>query len=391
MMCTNAKFNLYHFFQSNNTLYPLYDIIKKVPTTSPTELPSYSPSISHQPSYSPSYSPTNFPTATQQPTDFPSFSGAPSFPPSTSTPTVSPTPIPTYSPVPAPSGAPSNTNETSVIRNCEQILEVEAPEVFTDVQTGIYQLLMESYTANFGFEITAPQIVTTSLVLDQDLAGGRRRWKKNKKEPVRRRTLLRKLLNRQEEEEDRNLQTTITTNLLVITFTMEYTSRYGYDVEDYPSQFQNYINSNLEQVTDDMAQRFLPVLEAQNVIVYKPKEPTEPPTTFGEPSSAPTMLFAPSESPSQVPSVPQPATPPPSPSSGSGDQTNFIVGLAAGLGGAALIICFLIWNMRRKNLKKEENRRAARNEESLRQQAIEMEPQISNLDEGFEVSAGEWT
>ena len=310
---------------------------------------------------------------------------------STSTPTVSPTPIPTYSPVPAPSGAPSYVNETSVIRNCEQILEVEAPEVFTDVQTGIYQLLMESYTANFGYEITAPQIVTTSLVLDQDLAGGRRRrWKMNKKEPVRRRTLLRKLLNKQQQEGDRNLQTTITKNLLVITFTMEYTSRYGYDVEDYPSQFQNYINSNLEQVTDDMAQRFLPVLEAQNVIVYKPKEPTEPPTTFGEPSSAPTLLFAPSEYPSQAPSISrQPATPPPSPPSGSGDQTNFIVGLAAGLGGAALIICFLIWNMRRKSLKKKEDRRAARNEESLRQQAIEMEPQISNLDEGFEVSAGE--
>mmetsp|Transcript_3961 Transcript_3961/g.8932 ORF Transcript_3961/g.8932 Transcript_3961/m.8932 type:complete len:177 (-) Transcript_3961:189-719(-) len=66
---------------------------------------------------------------------------------------------------------------------------------------------------------------------------------------------------------------------------MEYESRFGYEVEDYPSIFQNYINSNLEQVTLDMTDRFLPVIEAKEVIVY---DPTFAPSLAPSSSSSPT-------------------------------------------------------------------------------------------------------
>ena len=258
---------------------------------------------------------------------------------------------------------------------------------------------MASYTDKFGYEIGPPQIVTESLVIGQDQAGGRRRRKNGGGGNWFKRT-IRKILQvggtdnkrggtTSQDDTYRALQTAPTKNLLVISFTMEYSSRYGLDIEDYPSQFQNWVNSNLEQVTIDMKDRFLPVIAAQNVIVYKPTGPTGQPTSE-TPSAAPTLLsmptsvpsYAPSQFPSWNPSR-KPSTLPPN-SGKDNDQTSFIVGLAAGLGGAAIIICFLLWNMRRKNQKKQEERRAAmaRADEG---QAADMEAQIWNLDEGMEV------
>ena len=66
--------------------------------------------------------------------------------------------------------------------------------------------------------------------------------------------------------------------MLVITFNMEYASQYGYDVEDYPNQFQNYINNNLGMVMEDMARRFLPVVNALNVTVHEQR--ATPPTVI---------------------------------------------------------------------------------------------------------------
>jgi len=337
--------------------------------------PSNNPSTSNSPSFPPSFPPTNVPTKTSQPTDVPSNSGSPSYPPSAS---------PTYAPVPLPSSMPSFAiaNETYVIRNCEQILEVQTPELLTEVQVGIYQFLMESYTANIGEMVTKPQIITTSLVTKQDLAGGRRRRGDGGDVLFQR---IRHLLVRTGSNH-RDLQTTTAKNLLVVSFTMEYKSRYGYDVDTYPSLFQSYVNDNLEQVTIDMQERFLPVVEALNVIVYKPKEPTIPPSNLGAPSSVPTpSTFTPSYAPSIFPS------PVPSLANTSNKRTNFIVGLAAGLGGAVLIVCFLIWNMKRKNEKKKkaEDGDTYNNYLAASRQVAEMEAQISTLDEGYEMRAEE--
>mmetsp|Transcript_3069 Transcript_3069/g.6754 ORF Transcript_3069/g.6754 Transcript_3069/m.6754 type:complete len:334 (-) Transcript_3069:207-1208(-) len=117
---------------------------------------------------------------------------------------------------------------------------------------------MQSYTDNFGDMVSQPQIVTSCTVIGQDLAARRRR------------SLLGSLFER--------LLQPATDVLLVMTFTIQYESRYGYDVDDYPQRFQAYINNNLEQITEDMAARFLPVIEAREVIVFNSNEPTEAPT-----------------------------------------------------------------------------------------------------------------
>ena len=203
-----------------------------------------------------------------------------------------PQPAEASSAAPSSSSPPSNninintTNEkSSVISNGEQVLEVGIPDVlFTDVELGTIERLMESYTADFGFKVAAPQIITTVTVLKQDFAlGVRRRRKKNRLL----RKLFRKLFRRRQEDQNdhnRDLQTsssttpTSTNNMLVITFNMEYASQYGYDVEDYPNQFQNYINNNLGMVMEDMARRFLPVVNALNVTVHEQR--ATPPTVI---------------------------------------------------------------------------------------------------------------
>jgi len=111
-------------------------------------------------------------------------------------------------------------------------------DVFTDIQFGIYELLMESYTADFGFKVAEPYIETQCEMTAQNLA------------------------------------TSQDDILLIITFTMQYESSNGYDVSDYPHQYASYINSNLEKISEDMAQRFLPVAEAMEVILCDPHKET---------------------------------------------------------------------------------------------------------------------
>ena len=106
---------------------------------------------------------------------------------------------------------------TAVIvkRDLEQILYVEHPEILTQAQVNIYQTVMESYTANIGNGMTLPYINTTSKVVKQELVS----------------------------------QVVTTTILLNISFTMQYESyEYGYNVDEYPALFQNYVNDNLDQV-----------------------------------------------------------------------------------------------------------------------------------------------
>jgi len=213
----------------------------------------------------------------------------------------------------------------------------------------IYCLILKSYTEDFGYMVSEPDIVTKCEVTSQELAGGRR-----------------KLLGRRIQQK----------NLLIMKFTMQYESRYGLAVEDYPTEFLNYVNSDLEQVTEDMRLRFLPVVEAQAVIVFNTAEPTPPPSASpsgdngnsSSPSMRPTRIASISLSPAQLPSLlPSrsmfPSTYPSSPPSMArlpinGDdfdeRTSFVVGLAAGLSGAAVVVLLLIWYMRQKNQQKPE-------------------------------------
>ena len=277
---------------------------------------------------------------------------------------------------------------------------MKSPEEFSDVQLGIYQLLMQSYTPNFGHFVGPPQIVTESVVINQNLAGGRKMTSTMRVADAdaghQRRGLLKHVLHRILRKETQTLRQT-TKYLLVMEFTMEYESRFGFEVEDYPRQFQAYINDNLEQVTADMDSRFLPVANAQSVIVYNTDEPTLSPTLMdGElPSAIPTMPSAPrpTVNPTTLPSITNvptgyptispttnsPTSPPVGP-----DQTSFIIGLVAGLGGAAIVVLLLIWYMRRKNLQKENEN----SERAARAATAERENQqhdITNIEDGMEV------
>ncbi|KAL7460900.1 hypothetical protein ACHAXS_001334, partial [Conticribra weissflogii] len=390
------------------------------PTVPPTRSPTNSPTSSSMPSSLPSFPPTYHPTISPRPTYSPTVTASPSYPPSTSSPSVSPTKSPTLSPVIPPTASPSTNATFSIVRECNQILEVNAPVEFNDVEAGIYQLQMQSYTANFGQMVGTPFVVTTCTVTEQNLAGGRKvverehpgRLKFQENGHVRRGDLGRKLErlegrgqgvrdNTENTQNDgkrshlrltewlgpnpttnfqtdilehifpsstssRTLQTTTPAILLVIQFNMQYESRHGIDIDDYPSLFQEYINANLEQVTIDMQTRFLPVVAAREVIVYNTKQPTLSPTPGGSgrtvlptpvvppptpqggstpPTTSPSVspidfnaTAAPSVSPTLSP-VTIISTPPPTPPKEIiEDNTSFVVGLAAGLSGAALLV-----------------------------------------------------
>jgi hypothetical protein len=292
-------------------------------------------------------------------------------------------------------------NSTSTItKRFDQWLRVYGGQIFDDTQIDIYEkAVMEKYTDQFGDMVGEPFVMTTCKVIEQRLGSRRKRSHfgddGSNGEPIRR------LRHRDstvigEEEEDRFLGTkgsnrrsnrlgirkevkqqqrklqacplspsigTGDIKILVLTFTMTYESRYGIEVENYPNEFKTYINSNLPAVTEDMQCKFLPVEEAQSVFLYEETTPTLKPTPL-KPTPVPTVSpmittslptsQQPSMSPSTLISPPSPLTKQPT-SGGDGeltDRTSFIVGLAAGLGGATIVVILLICYMKRKNERK---------------------------------------
>jgi len=268
-----------------------------------------------------------------------------------------PTAQPTISPVFAPSDLPSTNAITSVKRECEQYLEVNASEKFTEEQVEIYELLMQSYTANFDAMVSSPQIDTVCEVTGQVLVEGK--------------------------------------NLIVMSFTMQYESRW-YDVEDYPHQFLTFINSNLAQVTEDMDRLFLPVVEAQEMIMYmnEPMDnPSASPTIASQLEELPSSFSSLQPSESRVPTF-YPSVSPVSPVVttvpiyGEGD-TSAIVVFAVGLGGATIMFLLVPWYMRRKNQKKENDEVANRRSDlvTIRGELIMVEEGLAFGDGAAETSS----
>ena len=310
---------------------------------------------------------------------------------------------------------PSYSSISTVSRRCQQTIEVEEPVAFTDVQVEIYQLLMQSYTIQLGALVIEPDIITLCNVTEQEVAGGSppddieenvRRQRSRRlttttttttkttttKFPswlswllpgrfFQRRNRLHRaspkmfrgyvwtdnngkinddeLSSMHRQSIDRTLQTTtdtaattptiVTRNLIVMSFTMTYTTRYGYDITNYPFDFANYIATNLNNVTADMQFRFLPVVEAKEVIVYNP-----------DPSVSPTL--APSVLTNQPSISPAPTTLRPTQVQLIEDTPSFIVGLAAGLTFAGLVVLssigYVMWV--KKNRKSREHKDRAR-------------------------------
>jgi hypothetical protein len=260
-----------------------------------------------------------------------------------------------------PSAAPSNSFTNEIQRPCSQTLQINDGEEFDDIELGIYQLQMQSYTENFGYMIANPQIITTCQVTEQNLASGARRKRSS-------------FFNMFEKLWPwRRLQTTSGGTLLYIEFDIKYSTSYNYTIDDYPSKFMTYVNSNLEMVTADMKTRFLPVVEAKEVLVYSTDVPTTspkptlspayiPPVTASpirqDDTLAPTPVQTPQPSVSTKPSLSSApilleSTPKPTRQEIVNDQHSFVVGLAAGLSGAALVvILFILYTKRSMRLNK---------------------------------------
>jgi hypothetical protein len=261
-----------------------------------------------------------------------------------------------------PSAQPSYNDTLTIMRPCSQLLLISQNEEFDEIEKGIYCLQIQSYTDQFGLYLGLPEIVTQCEIFNQGLASGRKkRW-----------GFLERIwpFTRQSTTTD-----TTTGTLLNIEFTIVYSTSYGYEeIYIYPSLFQDYVNANLEQITIDMQTRFLPVIEAKEVIVYNTDAPTVSPvptkaptesapstlSPIGEgetlpPSSmkslSPAVTLAPSISQSPVPPIAD--TPKPTRAEIVPDQRSFVVGLAAGLSGAVLVVLlFILYTKRTMNQRK---------------------------------------
>ncbi|KAL3789169.1 hypothetical protein HJC23_012258 [Cyclotella cryptica] len=340
--------------QSNGTSSPSISSASPKPSLLPITIPS----------------PTISPTVSFRPTN----SSAPSLTPTSSSPTPASLPFVTQSPFIAPSAQPSQNETVSIERHCSQLLLVSESQELDEVEVGIYQLQMQSYTASFGHLVSLPFIVTTCAIFEQALAGGR----KKRQGALSYLNPFQKLWPWR-----RDLQTTGT--LLLIEFNIIYQTNYGLDISDYPSQFQQYINDNLEMVTQDMQTRFLPVVEAKEVIVYNTDAPTVSPIPTNSPSyvapstispigsgvtlsptplqSSPPSVSAP-PSVSMAPIIPIITTPKPTRVEIVNDQRSFVVGLAAGLSAAALVVLIAILITTRKRKRQGGEAEASKKESS---------------------------
>ena len=329
----------------------------------PTMAPLSSSTLTYQPSIS------LIPTTSVVPSE------EPTFPPPTVPPDLTPTGTPTVT-VFLPTSQPSKNETIYIMRPCSQTLTITQDEEFDEIEKGIYSAVLEGYTDSYGYNISGPFIVTECDVTDQQLAGGRKkRWRFL--EPIKR------LFNR-------NLQSEPI--ILLIYFNMMWSSRYGYDLKTYPSQFQKYMNSNKNTTTSDMQRRFLPVKAAGDVLCFNTDAPTisvaptrapigENPVTLspiGEnetlsptvsKSSAPTITPAPTTTRSPVIVI---DTPKPTREDIVDDGKSFVVGLAAGLSGAVLIVLLFIVYTKRKIHKRKMEEGFELEERTRQQGGLEM-------------------
>jgi len=100
---------------------------------------------------------------------------------------------------------------------------------------------MQSYTKEFGYYLWEPEIISTCEVLSNELAWGIRKSQ-------------------------------TTSFVLVMEFAMQYESSFGFDVGDYPNQFMEFVNRNLDKVAQDLSNRFLPVMKANRLLMYNKEE-----------------------------------------------------------------------------------------------------------------------
>ena len=223
------------------------------------------------------------------PTDLPSSSPTISFAP-TGTPSASPT------------AHPSTNKASEKDTDFRQEFQVGNGREFTDEQLFIIETLYRGYTKDFApisEEEVKTQVITTCTVNRQVIpdSGTGRLLSENGFLPL----FLRR----------RRVQDDPTTDVVLnLDYTMKYESRY-HNVTTYPRRFQNWTNTNLETVLQQMQILGLNVTQvdkASRIVVSTPapsasEAPSFPPTVIPTKSFAPTLSAVPTEGATIIPSI----------------------------------------------------------------------------------------
>jgi len=167
-----------------------------------------------------------------------------------------------------PSFFPSTVTDLAIQKRGRQPLQVDPLLQFDPFQVGIYERIMQNYTASFGHMVGEPFIMTICNVTEQQFVSNG------------------------------------VTSQLLLSFNMRYESRFGYNVANYTRLFQSYINDNLDEVTISMQEHFLTnVVEAGRVQMFFTRSPTFSPIVSSSPTFAEKSIIPPETSdPSMAPS-----------------------------------------------------------------------------------------
>ena len=314
-------------------------------TLAPTS--SYSPTVTTRPSFSPSKStrpsssPTNKPSPQPTTTPFPTISSMPSDVPSTL-------------PSSIPSSQPTLETISTVTAYFRQRFAVGNGQIFSGGEITLFQVLYESYTFKFIPAGESGRTNTSCKVISVTGAN-------------------RKLRNGVVNAVGRSLQSFLFSE---VDFSMSYTSKQT-NVTDYPIMFQNYVNDNLDTVTQNLQALSFNVTGAGNATMISFKAPSSAPTNTQRPSNMPTakpiISWIPSQMPSDQPSLvptkilkptmgPSKSTPTlntlfptPGPTAGTsnpgGVTSNTVIVVSVVVAGSIILIGLVIYYRRRKKLR----------------------------------------
>lgn len=315
-----------------------------------------------------------------QPSNQPSLSGVPTTIPSTE---------PSESPIISPSQAPSLEDILSYQREYDQRLRVTVPQSLSEVQMGVLQYLYEQYTDEFGYFVGDPNIQTECLIIKQEIGiksstpvsrAIPRRWihpasidkvsnsdngsgsdihnsrPHANAEPGGENEHSSEFFNRGMFGRRRLQAQEVASYPLKISFTMRYSTKIGaYDISTYNLKFQQWMNQNLVNNTQNLARLGIPVIESQPVIMLEERDPTALPSMSPSISRPPTLrpvtrgpTVAPTASPSLSPTTASPSELPSGSPSGNPSATppisrvdpnnqSFVLGLSLGLAGAFMV------------------------------------------------------
>jgi len=315
------------------------------------------------PSMTPTMSriPTNLPSSSRLPSEAPSLSPMPSLSSvPTFAPSLTPTAMPSSGPSSIPSTSPTFNNTVTAAATFAQKFQLQSPEkFFNDSDQAAIQLVMENYTGEFA-EGTVDQVNTTFTFVDQKSSLAQLTIP-----PQPPNGRLRKL---QDSQDLTDFLDSSANYINTLTYIMSYKSD-TVNVSLYPNDFENFINSDLNRLTEDLNAVGVVVVESEpasriftqtsqpTVSLSPSSQPTAAPTISVPPSGAPTSVptnaptnaltksFTPSTAPSNVPTIIPTLAPASAPAS---TEIIIIAVVAVAVVVAALIALFWFFRKRKK-------------------------------------------